>query len=473
MDLRYQTGFGNEFATEAVEGALPIGQNSPQRAPLGLYAEQFSGTAFTVPRAYNKRTWTYRIRPSVLHKPFVPYAEARAAAEARTAVRALFKSSPFDEVITTPNQLRWDPLPIPTEPTDFVDGITTIAGNGDLFGQTGIAVHIYAFNKGMGDRYFYNADGEMLIVPEMGGLTIFTELGVIEVSPGEVCCLPRGLKFRVELQKSAREQGLNADAANRPRSEGDGSDTAHSALRTPHSAARGYICENYGSHFRLPELGPIGANCLANARDFETPVAWFEDKDGECEIVAKFGGQLWSCTSDHSPLDVVAWHGNNVPYRYDLRRFNTIGSISYDHPDPSIFTVLTSPSGEPGVANCDFAIFPDRWLVAEDTFRPPWFHRNTMSEYMGLIYGQYDAKEEGFVPGGGSLHNQMSAHGPDLDAFEKASNADLAPQKLEGTMAFMFESRYIIRPTRFAMETAQLQHEYSEVWQGLKKNFIR
>ena len=434
MDLEYQTGFGNEFATEAVEGALPEGRNSPQRAPLGLYAEQFSGTAFTVPRVHNKRTWTYRIRPSVLHKPF------------RQIESKLFRSTPFVEVVTTPNQLRWDPLSLPAVPTDFIDGITTIAGNGDLFAQTGIGIHIYACNKDMDDRYFYNADGEMLIVPEMGSLTVYTELGVIEVGPGEVCCLPRGLKFRVAIAQG-------------------------SEVNEQLSARRGYICENYGAQFRLPDLGPIGANGLANPRDFETPVAWYEDKDGECEIVAKFGGNLWSCTSGHSPLDVVAWHGNYAPYKYDLRRFNTIGSISYDHPDPSIFTVLTSPSSEPGVANCDFVIFPDRWLVAEDTFRPPWYHRNTMSEYMGLIYGQYDAKEEGFVPGGGSLHNQMSAHGPDLDAFEKASNADLKPQKLSGTLAFMFESRYIIRPTKFAMDCAELQHGYSEVWQGLKKNF--
>ncbi len=444
MKLTYRTGFGNEFATEAVDGALPVGQNSPQRAPLGLYAEQFSGTAFTVLRASNKRTWTYRVRPSVTHRPF------------QQIDSKLFRSSPFDEVVTTPNQLRWDPLHIPTEPTDFIDGITTIAGNGDLFSQTGIAVHIYACNKGMGERYFYNADGEMLIVPEMGGLVIYTELGVIEVSPGEVCCLPRGLKFRVDLSIDNHPVG----------------ETPPPLLRKEGSLeARGYVCENYGTQFRLPELGPIGANGLANPRDFETPVAWYEDVEGEFELVTKFGGNLWSCKIDHSPLDVVAWHGNYAPYKYDLRRFNTIGSISFDHPDPSIFTVLTSPSSEAGVANCDFVIFPDRWLVAENTFRPPWYHRNTMSEYMGLIYGQYDAKEEGFVPGGGSLHNQMSAHGPDLDAFEKASNAELAPQKLEDTMAFMFESRYIIRPTRFAMETSQLQHQYSEVWRGLKKNF--
>ena len=444
MDLEYQTGFGNEFATEAVAGALPVGQNSPQRAPLGLYAEQFSGTAFTAPRWANKRTWTYRIRPSVTHKPF------------EQIDNKLFRSSPFDEVVTTPNQLRWDPLAIPEDPTDFIEGITTIAGNGDSFAQTGMALHIYACNKGMGDRYFYNADGEMLIVPEMGSLTIYTEVGVLDVSPGEICCLPRGLKFRVELGTENHPVG----------------ETPPPLLRKEGSQnARGYICENYGQQFRLPDLGPIGANGLANPRDFETPVAWYEDVEGEFELVAKFGGNLWSCQIDHSPLDVVAWHGNYAPYRYDLRRFSTIGSISFDHPDPSIFTVLTSPSGEPGVANCDFVIFPDRWLVAENTFRPPWYHRNYMSEYMGLIYGAYDAKETGFVPGGGSLHNQMSAHGPDLDAFEKASNAELAPQKLEGTMAFMFESRYIIRPTKFAMETSQLQPEYFEVWQRLKKNF--
>ncbi|MFN0140778.1 MAG: homogentisate 1,2-dioxygenase [Pyrinomonadaceae bacterium] len=454
MNLKYQTGFGNEFATEAVEGALPVGRNSPQVAPLGLYAEQFSGTAFTVPRSGNKRTWTYRIRPSVLHKRF------------KQIENKQFRSSPFDEVVTTPNQLRWDALPIPTAATDFVDGITTIAGNGDLFSQVGIAIHIYAFNKGMGDRYFYNADGEMLIVPEKGGLTIFTELGVIDLSPGGVCCIPRGLKFRVEIGPRVSSPTVREGADS-----GEGALTNVRATDTADAGARGYICENYGAQFRLPDLGPIGANGLANPRDFETPVAWFEDRDTPCEIVAKFGGNLWSCETDHSPLDVVAWHGNYAPYRYDLTRFNTIGSISFDHPDPSIFTVLTSPSGETGVANCDFVIFPDRWLVGEDTFRPPWYHRNTMSEYMGLIYGAYDAKEEGFVPGGGSLHNQMSAHGPDLDAFEKASNMELVPQKLSGTMAFMFESRYIIRPTRFAMEAAQLQEGYGDVWQGLKKNF--
>ncbi len=423
--FKYQSGFGNEFATEARTGALPIGRNSPQVAPLGLYAEQFSGTAFTVPRVHNKRTWTYRIRPSVTHKPFARIDNNRLV-------------SNFGEIETTPNQLRWNPLPMPQNETDFIDGLTTIAGNGDLFAQTGIAIHIFACNKNMTERFFYNADSEMLVVAEKNRVRFLTELGIIEINSGEICVIPRGLKFRVEL---------------------------------PDGEARGYICENYGAQLRLPDLGPIGANGLANPRDFETPVAWFEDKDGDYELVAKFGGNLWACKIDHSPLDVVGWHGNYAPYKYDLRRFNTIGSISFDHPDPSIFTVLTSPSHEHGTANCDFVIFPDRWLVQENTFRPPWYHRNIMSEYMGLCYGQYDAKEEGFVAGGGSLHNQMSAHGPDLEAFEKASNAELKPQKLSGTMAFMFESRYIIRPTKYAMETSELQHEYFEVWQKLKKNF--
>lgn len=423
----YQSGFGNEFATEAVEGALPIGKNSPQKAPLGLYAEQFSGTAFTVPRVFNKRTWTYRIRPSVLHKPF------------RRTENNLLRSTPFDEVTTTPNQLRWNALSIPEAETDFIDGLVTIAGNGDVFSQIGMAVHIYRANKTMDGRFFYNSDGEMLIVPETGRLGILTELGALQIGPGEIAVLPRGMKFRVAL--------------------GD-------------SEVRGYICENYGSQFRLPYLGPIGANGLANPRDFETPVAWFEDREGDFEIVTKFGGKLWTCETDRSPLDVVGWHGNYAPYRYDLRKFNTIGSISFDHPDPSIFTVLTSPSAEQGVANCDFVIFPERWMVAEDTFRPPWYHRNYMSEYMGLILGRYDAKEEGFVQGGGSLHNQMSAHGPDAEGFEKATNTELKPQKYEDTLAFMFESRYIIRPTKYAMETDALEADYFECWQDLKKNFM-
>ena len=425
-DLQYQSGFGNEFATEAVPGALPHGQNSPQQGPLGLYTEQYSGTAFTAPRAVNRRTWCYRIRPSVTHKPF------------EEIPAGLIRSGPFDEVPTPPNQLRWDPLPIPERPTDFVDGIVTMGGSGDPALQTGVAIHIYAANRGMRDRFFYDADGELLVVPQLGSLLIATELGVLRAAPGEICVLPRGLKFRVEL---------------------------------PGDAARGYLCENYGAPFRLPELGPIGANGLANARDFLAPVAAFEDREGSFRISAKFLGRLWSAEIDHSPLDVVAWHGNLAPYKYDLATFNCINTVSFDHPDPSIYTVLTSPGLAAGTANVDFAIFPPRWLVAEHTFRPPWFHRNAMNEFMGLITGQYDAKAEGFLPGGASLHNCMSGHGPDAETYERASRAELKPQRLEGTMAFMFETQLVVRPTRFALETRILQHEYFECWQGLKKHF--
>jgi homogentisate 1,2-dioxygenase len=426
VSLRYQSGFGNDFATEAIAGALPVGQNSPQKAPFGLYAEQFSGSPFSAPRAMNRRTWLYRIRPSVLHKPF------------RQISNNLIRSAPFNETPSTPNQLRWDPLPLPKRPTDFIDGLTTMGGNGDVGASAGAGIHIYATNSPMRDRFFYNADGEMLIVPERGRLLIHTELGRLEVAPGEICVLPRGLKFQIDL---------------------------------PDGEARGYVCENYGAHFKLPDLGIIGANGLANSRHFLTPVASYEDREGDLRIIAKFQGNLWEAIIDHSPLDVVAWHGNYTPYKYDLANFNAINTVSFDHPDPSIFTVLTSASETPGTANVDFVIFPPRWMVAEHTFRPPYFHRNVMSEFMGLIFGQYDAKAEGFVPGGASLHNCMSAHGPDAEAFEKASNADLKPERYEKTLAFMFETRFVIRPTKFAMETASLQKDYFECWQGLKKHF--
>jgi homogentisate 1,2-dioxygenase len=424
---KYQSGFGNEFATEAHPGALPQGQNAPQQAPLGLYTEQISGTAFTAPRTLNRRTWSYRIRPSVMHEPYGEYERT-----------TLLRSGPFTEVPTPPNQMRWNPLPEPAANTDFVDGIVTLGGNGDPAMQDGVGIHLYTANASMQDRFFYNADGEMLILPQQGRLTLRTELGILDAAPGELAVIPRGIKMRVEL---------------------------------PDGAARGYICENYGLGFRLPDLGPIGANGLANSRDFLTPVAGYEDREGSFEVIAKFLGKLWRARFDHSPLDVVAWHGNYAPYKYDMARFNCINTVSFDHPDPSIFTVLTSPSGLPGTANVDFVIFPPRWMVAEHTFRPPWFHRNMMNEFMGLILGQYDAKAEGFVPGGASLHNCMSGHGPDAETFARASKAELKPHYIGGTLAFMFETRLPVRPTRFALEEKILQHEYYECWQGLKRNF--
>lgn len=421
----YQSGFGNEFATEAHAGALPVGQNSPQRNALGLYTEQVSGSSFTAPRGKNRRTWMYRIRPSVVHEPYQPFEK-----------QTLWQSGPFDEVPTPPNQMRWNPPEFPSQPTDFVEGVTTIGGSGDPAMQDGCGAHIYTATASMKDRYFYNADGEMLILPQQGAVRFATECGIIEAKPGELVVIPRGIKFRVELLEGK---------------------------------ARGYICENYGQPFRLPDLGPIGANGLANPRDFLTPVAAFEDREGDVEVVSKFLGRLWHATYNHSPINVVAWHGNYVPYKYDMARFNCINTVSFDHPDPSIFCVLTAPSHLEGVANVDFVIFPPRWLVAEHTFRPPWFHRNMMNEFMGLIFGVYDAKAEGFLPGGASLHNCMSGHGPDAETFEKASAADLKPQRVEDTLAFMFETRLPVRPTRWALESKILQHEYYECWQGLKR----
>ncbi|HEX3107651.1 MAG TPA: homogentisate 1,2-dioxygenase [Thermoanaerobaculia bacterium] len=411
--MPYLSGFGNEFATEAIAGVLPVGQNSPQKVAHGLYAEQLSGTPFTVARSLNRRSWLYRIRPSVAHEPFAP-------------LRAV-----WDELEETPNQLRWDPFPIPVDPTDFVDGLVPICAN------DAIGVYVYAANRSMTARFFHDADGELLIVPQAGSMRIATELGVLEVAPGEIAVIQRGIKFRVEIDEPVR----------------------------------GYVCENYGALLRLPDLGPIGSNGLANARDFLTPVASYEDRDGDFTLVAKFLGKLYAAKIDHSPLDVVAWHGNYAPYKYDLRRFNAINTVSFDHPDPSIFTVLTAPSDTPGTANVDFAIFPPRWMVAEHTFRPPYFHRNIMNEYMGLIFGTYDAKAEGFVPGGASLHNCMSGHGPDAATFEQATGAELQPRYLGDTLAFMFETRFVLKPSRAALTAPQLQRDYWKCWQGLQKHF--
>ncbi len=363
----YQRGFGNEFASEAVAGALPAGRNSPQRAPLGLFAEQLSGTAFTQPRAVNRRTWVYRIMPSAAHPKF------------SRVGNGTLRGTPFDEIEPDPNRLRWDALPMPGGDTDFVDG-----------------------------------------------------------TPGEIAVVPRGIRFRVEL---------------------------------PAGPVRGYLCENFGAAFTLPERGPIGANGLANERDFLAPAAAYEDLTGPVQVVQKFGGNLWAADYDHSPLDVVGWHGNYVPYKYDTANFMVIGTISFDHPDPSIFTVLTSPSELPGLANVDFVIFPPRWLVGEDTFRPPWYHRNIMSEFMGLVRGVYDAKAEGFEPGGASLHNTFASHGPDAETHRRASSAELRPQKIDGTLAFMFESRWMMVPTRQAMEAGHRQGDYDAVWGSLTRSF--
>ncbi len=423
----YLHGFWNEHETEALEGALPVGRRTPRRLPYGLYAEQLSGSAFTAPRASNLRSWLYRIRPSVKRGRLGPFAHPG------------LETAPLADAATPAEPLRWDPFPVPERAVDWLDGLATIAANGDARLQLGIGIHVYAANRSMTDRFFYDADGELLLVPQQGRLHLHTECGVLHAAPGDIALIPRGIVFRVEL---------------------------------PDGPSRGYVCENYGEPLRLPERGPVGSDGFANQRDFQAPVAAYEDREGEFELAAKLGGRLFSGTIGHSPLDVVAWYGNYAPYRYELARFNAMGSVGFDQPDPSIFTVLTSPSATPGTANVDFVVFPPRWIVGEDTFRPPPFHRNVMSEFMGLIRGVYDARPSGFEPGGASLHNALLPHGPAPEVHDAAVGAeDPGPQYLDDMLAFMLESRYMIEPTRRALEATERQRNYHASWAGIRKRF--
>ena len=435
--MNYLHGFANHFESEALAGALPKAQNSPQHAPLGLYAEQINGSAFTSPRHQNLKTWMYKIKPSVIQGKFQEVGHGTWLSDTHKG-----------KVIKTPEALRFHPYPeaTPAKKINFIDSFYTYAINGAPELRTGAAIHLFAFNQSMMNEFFYNADAEMMIVPESGSFLVHTELGTLVVEPHFIAVIPRGIKFRVELD----------------------SNQTH---------ARGYVCENFGAPFQLPELGPIGANGLANARDFEIPVARFEEVNASSAsspllLFARYQGSLWRAELGESPLNTVAWHGNYVPYRYDLRKFNTIGTVSFDHPDPSIFTVLTSPSAITGTANLDFVIFPPRWMVAEHTFRPPYYHRNSMNEFMGLITGHYDAKATGFRPGGASIHNCMTGHGPDTEGFLKASAQELKPDRYQNTMAIMFESQYAFFPTEQVMKNEKLlEANYTECWQALPKLF--
>jgi homogentisate 1,2-dioxygenase len=422
-NAKYLTGWGGTVQSEALANALPKTQNSPQKVPYGLYSEQLSGSAFTRARHQNLRSWLYRILPSVVHAPFTPLAHAGLAI------------NPLSHAI--PNQMRWDPLPNPTGKVDFVQSLQTLLFNGSPQQHVGGAVHLYAANVSMEKSYFYDSDGELLIVPYEGNCELFTEFGKIDLAPGEIAIIPRGVRFQVKALSPF---------------------------------IKGYICENYGQPFSLPDLGPIGSNGLANPRDFLIPSAAFEEKSGDFILITKSNNQLWQAKISHSPLNVVAWYGNYAPFKYSLSYFNTINTVSFDHCDPSIFTVLTSPTGLAGLANIDFVIFPERWMVAEHTFRPPYYHRNVMSEYMGLITGIYDAKTEGFAPGGGSLHNCMSAHGPDAKTCEQAINEKLVPVKQINTLAFMFETCLPWIPTDFALG-GLLQKDYQDCWKDIPVRF--
>ncbi|KAH8100772.1 homogentisate 1,2-dioxygenase [Cristinia sonorae] len=432
----YQVGFGNSFASEAIPGTLPVGQNSPQKVKYGLYAEGVNGTSFVAPRAENQRTWLYRMRPSVAHEGFV------LAEQNPYFLKLTTNFSANDPKIhVSPTQLAWHPLDVPNEPTDFFQGLRTYAGNGDPLLREGIAIHVYLANKSMEKKAYVNSDGDMLILPQQGRLDIQTELGSLMVRPGELVVIQRGLKFKVTL---------------------------------PDGPVRGYIQEIYGSHYELPELGPLGANGLANVRDFEHPVAKFEiDTNTPWEIVYKVGGKLFSCKQNHTPFDVVAWHGNYVPYKYAMEKFIGVGSITKDHIDPSIFCVLTAKSKTPGTPLADFLIFSGRWDVATGTFRPPYFHRNCASELMGLIYGDYEGRSDTFRPGSVSYETGFCPHGVSWEVYNAASTMELTPQRVhEGTLAFMFESSMMFGITDFAMKSDKLHEHEPGMWNDLKNNFV-
>lgn len=423
--LKYMTGFGNEFETEALPNALPVGQNSPQKPAYGLYSELFSATTFPAPRARNRRTYMFRIHPSVQ------------APKYSRIDNSLIATPPFDTV-PTPNNMRWDAFEIGGEDADFIDGLATICGVGGPIAQSGMAMHIYRVTRSMSDRVFTNNDGEMIVMPQQGALRFVTELGVLEAAPGAIVILPKGIRFRVEL---------------------------------PEGPARGFVCENFSQAFHLPELGLIGSNGLANAADFYAPVAAYEDRNTPCELVQKYAGNLWATELPYSPLDVVAWRGNCAPMLYDAEKFVALGTATVDHPDPSIFCALTSGGDAVLGPNVDMLILPPRWLVAEHSFRPPGFHRNCVCEMVALIKGRHQGKTGGFGPGGFSIHNNFAPHGPDVNTVQMAREEELKPMKLEGTLAFLFETRFPLAVTPFAHEAKENQADVVAMWQGFPHLF--
>ena len=437
--LIYSTGFGNSFSSEIIPGALPRGRNNPRKVPFGLYAEQLSGTAFTSPRHGNRRTWLYRIQPTV-----VGTENSFESCKNDTNNRYPSHFGNVQDLQLDPNPMRWNSLPLQTG-VDFVSGMRTFMSSGSPLTKNGLSISMYSFDQDMTDVHMYNSDGDFMIVPQLGSLRIATELGRIIVSPNEICVLPRGIIFSVHK--------LSADDP----------------------STRGYVLEVYKGHFELPELGPIGSNGLANARDFLHPTAWcVQEKDYKlpCTILNKFGGQLFTRQSQHSPYNVMAWHGTYVPFLYDLTQFCAVNSVTYDHLDPSIYTVLTVAGCEPGTALADFVVFPPRVMATDsNTLRPPWFHRNCMSEFMGLIQGGYDAKK-GFVAGGASLHSCMTPHGPDTSSYENAvADPCEAPIKFTGGLAFMFETSMILELSKFGRDSDHRDYSYAKCWSGLEDTF--
>jgi homogentisate 1,2-dioxygenase len=386
----------------------------------------------------------YKILPSITQPALEPVDPKSSRATNLNRLVSDYKDKTKSVVVA--KQLRWKCIPEPDAKKNitFLDGLFSYCGAGSPEEREGLSIFGYTFNSCMGNDFFYSADGDFLFVPQTGPLHLETEMGKMLVDIGEFGVIPRGIKFRVVIP--------------------GGEKVCH----------KGWICEVFGDHMKLPELGPIGANGLANPQDFCIPKASYYNEKGEFNIYAKFLGEFFMCTSKMNPLDVVSWRGNYYPYKYNLRNYNTINSVSFDHPDPCIFTVMSSMSTRPGVAVLDFVVFQKRFMVAENTFRPPYFHRNTMAEFMGNIYGDYDAKSGGFEPGCSSLHSPMTPHGPETKATEKAMHEDLKPVKYKDTMSFMFESCYLLRIANDAYVTessVQVDHEYNNCWNDMKIYF--
>jgi len=422
------TGFGNVHQSEDLPDALPRDQNSPRRVAYGLYAEQVNGSGFVAPRHENRRSWLYRVRPSADQSPAVALPQGFLAGD--------FLAEPPE-----PNLAGWAPLPLPTVATDFVDGLATLGGAGSARLRRGYAVHVYAANRGMEDRCFGNADGDLLILPEQGALTLLTELGPLEVAPGQVALVPRGIRFSVLVSVGG---------------------------------ARGYVAESFGRPFGLPDRGPVGANGLADARHFRAPSAWHEDRVSlGYRVTAKLAGRLFESTQDHSPFDVAAWQGNHVPTVYDLDAFSPVGNARFDHGDPSIHTVLSAPMDEQGAHTLDLVAFVARWDVTEHTFRPPYFHRNVTTELNGIVR---DAVVPGspFVPGCFFLTPSLVPHGVVAASVERhlAEAAAESPRRSsESSLWFQFETALPFVPTPWARDAAHRIADWPLVWGAYRKHF--
>ena len=425
-DFEYLSGFGNALSSEAREGVLPPRQNTPRKVPFGLYAEQINGTGFTLERAHNQRVWLYRLRPQIVVSGWEKLPASQFVGR-------------FDEGSVSPELLRFAPQAWPETDVDFIGGLVTFAGAGDPCAKTGFAIHQYAASVDMVRRAAANLDGDLLVVPQEGALRVQTELGWLLVSPGEILILPRGIRFRVEL---------------------------------PDGRARGFVGELFNGHYRLPERGLVGANGLADERHFRAPVASFEDLEAPYEIVHKQGGDLWRTTVNASPFDVVAWHGRYAPFKFDLMDFNAYWGANWDHSDPSILTVLTSPHDDHGRNAVDFAVFRGRWDATQDTFRPPYMHRNSAVEFNAVI--KSPRTKGAYRPGAVTYTPYLMPHGVSVSGYEAAvgqsdEHANEPRRSSDDELWIQFESTYLLRVMPWILDSPQRDRAYTGQFEGFRK----